>query len=148
MKIATFKSMCSNCHSEVDVPLLSDFSYGEFLYGSVDGKEVRYYGALECPNWKFVDEIMDGRYNYQDRKRQGTTIQKIIWLIADRDNPDVFYTPDIYCPVCRSKIQSIDPNQRTGFQEYRDLSFQKFERMDPNEKRNTIGQLLKGLAMV
>ncbi|HNW51076.1 MAG TPA: hypothetical protein PKH79_08345 [Prolixibacteraceae bacterium] len=147
MKVATFKATCSTstCLSVADVPWLSDFSYGEFLYGSVDGKEIRYYNALDCPTWKFVDEMIGELFNDHKRKRQGVTIQKIIGLIADREDPDVFYTPDIYCPVCHSKIQAIDLNQRTGLQEYRDLTFQKFESMDPTEKRNTIGQLIKSI---
>jgi hypothetical protein len=50
MIVATFKAKCDNmtCQNDIDAPLLSDFSYGDFLYGSIDGKFIKYYCGLNC----------------------------------------------------------------------------------------------------
>jgi len=93
-----------------------------------------------------VDEIIGYFIKDRDRKKQGAIIQKIIGLIADRDDQDLFFTPDIYCPSCHSILKSINPDQRTGLQEYSDLTFNGFERMGHEEKRNLLRRLLKGLA--
>ena len=145
MKVATFKAKCKKltCRLDIDAPLLSDFSYGEFLYGSIDGKLIKYYCGLDCKTWKFVDTIISEIYKDKNRTEQGTIIQKIIGLIADRDNKDIYYTQDIYCPKCQYKIKSINSNIKTGLQEYMDLTFNDFENMNQIDKKSKIHELLR-----
>ncbi|HTJ51408.1 MAG TPA: hypothetical protein VL443_18235 [Cyclobacteriaceae bacterium] len=144
MKVSTFKAKCSTitCKLEFDAPLLSDFNYGDFLYGSIDGKTIKYYCALDCKTWKVVDIIIGEIYSANSSSNRGTVIQKIIGLIADRDDRNIYYTQDIYCPQCQSKIKSIDSNNRTGFQDYLTLTFMDFESMDQPDRKNLIHELL------
>jgi hypothetical protein len=64
-------------------------------------------------------------------------------LLADRDDKDIYYTKDIYCPKCKSKIKSINSNYRVGLKEYKNLTFSNFERLNSTEKKNIIHELLK-----
>ena len=145
MKVATFKAKCNKltCQLDIDVPLLSDFSYGEFLYGSIDGKLIKYYCGLDCPIWKFVDTVISETYKDKKGTEIGAAIQTIIGLIADRDETEIFFTQDIYCPKCKSKIKSINSNIKTGLLEYMDLTFNNFENMNQTDKKNKINELLR-----
>ena len=145
MRVATFKAKCNKltCRLDMDAPLLSDFSYGEFLYGSIDGKLIKYYCGLDCKTWEFVDTFISEIYKDINRTEQGAVIQKNIGLIADRDDMDMYYTQDIYCPKCKSKIKSINSNIKTGLQEYMDLTFNDFESMNKIDKKNKIHELLR-----
>ena len=136
MKIATFNAKCKkiSCQLDIDAPLLSDFSYGTFIYSSIDGKEIKYYYGLDCEVWQFIDEILIEPFGKDHDGEIGTLIQKIIGLVADKQNQDAYFTQAIYCPKCHSKVELIDINNKTGFQEYESLTFNNFLRLTDIEK--------------
>lgn len=47
MEIAFFEAKCKKCGTVFDTPLLSDFSYGEFIARSENGEIVAYLNAIE-----------------------------------------------------------------------------------------------------
>lgn len=143
MQIATFKAKCkkSSCGHDFDVPLLSDFTYGEFIYSSIDGKEFRYYNSLDCETWNFIDKTVSEYLGKKNREEIGTIIQKIIGLVADRQNPDIYFTQDIHCPKCHSKVESVNDNNKTGLKEFEILTFNNFTKLIESEKRKLIFRL-------
>jgi hypothetical protein len=145
MKVATFRAKCpkSTCLLDIDVPLLSDFSYGEFMYGSIDGKSIKYYCGLDCKTWKFVDAVISEISKDEKPTEQGVVIQKIIGCIADRDDKDIYFTQDIYCPECQTKIKATNADVQTGVRDYPDLTFAGFESLNHEDRRNKIQELLK-----
>jgi hypothetical protein len=54
MNIACFKYSCSSCGHNFYAPALSDFSYGEFLFSSRNGK---YYAHLDAIGNPVVNEV-------------------------------------------------------------------------------------------
>jgi lysyl-tRNA synthetase class I len=147
MKIATFRAKCqgSTCRLEFDAPVLSDFSYGEFIYSSVDSEQIRYYCGFGCETWKFIDTIVAGYFEKKNREEMGAVIQRIIGLVADRQNSEAYYTQAIYCPKCHLKVDSIDDNDRTGTQEYEDLTFDSFMRLTELKRKILVDKLLSEL---
>lgn len=145
MKIATFSAKCKNstCKHDFNAPSLSDFSYGEYLYGSIDSKEIRYYCGLGCETWNFIDHLLSKYFDKKKREDIGLMIQKMIGFVADRQNPDVYFTQDIYCPQCQSKVHSIDDNNKTGLHEYAHLTFNGFTNLNEFEKIKLIDKYLK-----
>ncbi len=137
MKIATFRAICKNDHF-FDVPALSDHSYGEFIYFSIDGKEIRYYLTLDCNTWDYIAEKVSDYFDKKNRKEIGPIIQKIIGFVADRQNPDNFFTLYAYCPICHSKAKTIDFENRTGTKEYENLTFNGFSSLTASEKNTLI----------
>ncbi len=145
MKIATFSAKCRNisCKYDFNAPALSDFSYGEYIYGSMDSREIRYYSGLGCETWDLIDRLVSVRLNNKNREKIGSVIQKIVGLVADRQNPDVYFTQDIYCPKCQSKRTSIDENDKMGLQEYESLTFDNFTNLNELEKERLIDRYLR-----
>lgn len=140
MKIATFKAECnsSTCRHDFSAPALSDFSYGAFIYSSIDSKEIRYYCGLNCETWTFIDHTVSRYLDNKDRGEIGRIIQKTIGLVADRQNPGIPFTQDIYCPKCHSKVNAINFDHKTGAKEYEDLTFRRFNSLNALEKKELI----------
>ncbi len=145
MEIATFKAKCKNteCRHDFDAPLLSDFSYGEFLYGTIDGKEVRYYCSLDCEIWDFIDQTVSRYFGKKNREEIGVMIQKTVGFVADRQNTEIYFTQDIYCPQCCSKVRSIDTDDKTGRGNYAHLTFEEFRQLGEWEKEKLIDTCLR-----
>lgn len=141
MELATFKAKCKNtsCGHDFDVPVLSPFSYGEYIYSSVNGKEIRYYSGSDCETWAFVEKTMS---EGESREDSGQLIQKVIGLIADRPHPDAYFTQNYYCPECHSRVSSIDENNKTGSTEYEHLTFSHFSNLTNLEKKKLIFERL------
>jgi hypothetical protein len=144
MRIATFKAKCKKitCRHVFDAPLLSDFSYGEFIYGSIDSKLIRYYCGLDCETWSFIDKVVSEKFSEKNRLEIGAIIQKIIGFVADRQETKIYFTQDIYCPNCQTKVKSIDVNNKTGLEEYNSLTFNDFSKLTEFAKKEMIDRFL------
>ncbi len=144
MNIETFKAKCKNikCRHVFNAPLLSDFSYGEFIYGSIDAKEIRYYCSLNCKVWSFIDKVVSEKFSNIKRLEIGVIIQSIIGFVADRQEPEIYFTQSIYCPKCHSKVKSIDVNNKTGLNDYKSLTFNSFTNLTELEKEELIDNYL------
>lgn len=148
MKLATFEATCRNdaCLHTFDAPLLSDFSYGEFIYSSIDGQLIRHYSSFDCEVWSFIDKMVSERFSTKSRLKAGVIIQKIIGFVSDRQDPAIPFTQDIYCPQCRSKVTSIDDNNRTGVEDYERLTFNSFMSLTQFEKGKLVDGYINRLA--
>lgn len=144
MQLATFLASCknANCLHEFGAPALSDFSYGEYLYGAIDGSAIRYYNGLDCATWDFIDHTLSAHFEKEDRNQIGSIIQKLIGLVADRPSPDIYFTQHIYCPMCKDKVDSIDLDQKVGPQDYPSLSFRGFSQLSSLKKKNRLSMII------
>ncbi|MDO6808737.1 hypothetical protein Q4603_08950 [Zobellia galactanivorans] len=144
MNIATFEANCTQptCGHKFDAPLLSDFSYGEYIYSSNDGMEIKYFCGLKSEAWKLIGEIISEADEKDKTLKIGPTIQRLIGLVADRKNPDSYFTQDIYCPKCRSKVFTIDSDKKTGINDYLTLTFENFMNLPELKRKYLIESLI------
>ena len=143
MKIATFESKCS-CGHQFDLPILSDMSYGEFLYFDFNGDGIKYFCGLNNTTWEFVSRIVDQKA-ITTSPRKGIIIQQIIGFIADKTHLDSEYIQDRICPICKSIVSQININKRNGFLEIEELSFNQFENQNDFQKEQMVSELIKKL---
>ncbi len=140
MNFVTFEAKCRNptCLNKFDAPELSCFSYGEYIYGSIDGLETKYYCGLNCEVWKFIDRIVSESIEESNSGRIGAIIQNTIGLVADRQNSNIYFTQSIYCPKCHSKISAINSNKKTGEKDFESLTFNNFNSLSDLKKKKLI----------
>lgn len=58
MKVSTVKAKCKSCGLQFETPLLSDFSYGEFVYSSQSGLGYKYLYGINNRTWDFVQSVV------------------------------------------------------------------------------------------
>ncbi|SIS73546.1 hypothetical protein SAMN05421766_103704 [Zobellia uliginosa] len=75
---------------------------------------VTYFCGLQNEAWKPIAEIVSEANEKDKTLKTGPTIQRLIGLVADRQNPDSYFTQDIYCPKCRSKVFAINSDKKQG----------------------------------
>lgn len=136
MHIATFQATCQNqnCQHNFEVPQLSDFSYGEHLYHSIDGLDHQYLNSMDHQVWDQVATTVSSIFSTKDQVKIGGTIQKIIGLIADRKAPDTYYSLLERCPKCQSTDLFIDENNKTGSMEVSHLSFHRYTHLSESDR--------------
>jgi hypothetical protein len=142
MKVSTIKVKCRPWGHKFETPVLSDFSYGEFIYSSQDGQSYRHLYALNNKMWDFVSQIIEG-YN-KKLKDEGGVIQAILGRIADKDSTVDFYqNKKIICPTCGRKAWNVYSDDIVGSVEVKEMTFDRFERLTPDEKENEIKLLIE-----
>lgn len=126
MNISFFEAYCKACTQLFSTPLLSDFTYGNFLYYSTNGQTVRYYEALNSPGFKKVEAIVEQKASRSVDQTQGAIICSIIGRLVDNPPKFGYYTADIICPNCGKKAQQANPNKKTGSQEVKPFRFNNY----------------------
>ncbi|HLR24502.1 MAG TPA: hypothetical protein VK112_01460 [Fodinibius sp.] len=145
MNISTFRAYCEACDQSFPTPLLSDFSYGAFLYHSTDGQSVRYFEASGHPIFKQVEVAVEQKYGSAADQTRGTIIHALIGRLADRPSDAVHFTTDIICPNCGEKAQQVDPNKKTGSQEVEPLQFENFRALTALQQEKRIQTILANI---
>jgi len=141
MKVSTVKAKCKSCGNHFETPLLSDFSYGEFIYSNHSGHSYKYLVGLNNKTWNFVQSIVNSDNKTKDK---GEIIQKVMGLIADKDaNADFYQNDKLNCPTCGRDAKILDRDIVTGFIEIGEMTFDRFERLTADEKKKEINLLMK-----
>ncbi len=142
MKVSTVKAKCKSCGQHFDTPLLSDFAYGEFIYSNRSNPRHKYLFGLNNKTWDFVQSIVNVDNNVKS-KDKGEIIQKIMGQIADNDNKsDPYQNSVIICPTCGQEGKIVDRDMLTGFVEIEEMTFDRFDRLNPTEKEREVRQFM------
>lgn len=143
MRIATFNATCEKCKHRFTVPLLSDMSYGEFLYIDKNGLDHKYYCGLDESHWEMIEPIVD-KFDTKHRFDKGDEIRRIIGLIADRPSEtDYYLTGKWICPACNSDSVAVEGTNRIDFVDVEDLLFERFDVLSLVEQECEIENLIK-----
>ncbi len=141
-----YSARCLLCLKKFSVPKLSDFSFGEYLYHTKDGKIYANFSAFdELDISSFVEEKIDqntvGRLVNEIQKNLK---QKVIGKIADRPQQEIdFETGNYICPRCGSKLVKVNENKRLKAERLPKLSFEEFKKLDKESKDNFIQRKLE-----
>ena len=141
VKVSTIRVKCRPWGHQFEFPILSDSSYGEFIYSNQNGKSYTYFNGINNNAWDFVQETIS--FNGKRIKDYGKTIQKIIGLIADKKEPtETFQNERIICPVCGRNAWHVYRDNVVGFIELEEMSFKRFEQLNLNERKREIEELI------
>lgn len=142
MKVSIVKAKCRPWGHKFETPLLSDFSYGQIIYSSKDGKSFRYLEAINNGTWNFVQKTVSN--NNKKIKDEGETIQTILGLIADKyPNTDFYQNQKIICPTCGRNAWHVFRDDIAGFVDVKEMTFDRFERLTADDKKREIDLLIK-----
>ncbi len=142
MKVSTIKVKCRLWGHVFEYPLLSDFSYGQFIYSSQNGQSYRYLFGLNNKTWDFVSKIVKGDINKV--KNEGEVIQAILGRISDKDSTTEYYQNNkIICQTCGRKAWHVYRNNILGYVEVKEMTFDRFERLTLDEKENEVKLLIE-----
>ena len=100
MRVSILKAKCKSCEHHFETPLLSDVSYGEFVYSSLSGQRYKYLFGINNKTWDFVQSVVTVDMEVKT-KDKGEIIQRVMGLIADIDTKTDFYQNEkLICPSC------------------------------------------------
>ncbi len=141
MRISIVRAKCKLWGHRFEVPLLSDFSYGDFIYSSQDGKKHRFFESLNNKTWNFVEKIVSDDYRYSNHS--GDIIQMIIGRVADKDQSVKFFqNRKTICPECGENVCHVFINDIVGFVEVEEMTFHSFEKLSTKEKAKEVKSIL------
>lgn len=140
-----FKNTCPSCLSDVGIPLLGDFAYGEFIYQTADGLNFAYVSAITEPAWERVKSILRKHCGMKlDKNNTDIRIyQNILIRCADTLNERPFTTDFPLCPKCGSKITSYSDNTILFDKHIEDATWQTFMQLPQDKQVAAVIELLK-----
>jgi len=122
-------------------PWLSDFSYGEFVFHSWDGKQHVYSNGIEDPAWDNIKFYFDAlaENNPKDAQRS----KRFQWIVTEciDTGESVKWTQDIICPHCLKRPLHYGPGAQYFDQEIPIASFSAFMLLEEQAKRQRIAEL-------
>lgn len=128
--VSNFKNFCYRCFHRIDIPLLSDFSYGEVLFQTDDGQDFYIAELTKNPTFDFITSILI----HQKLKVKQADPQKILALLADKPNGKSFTINYPICPICKRKKRGFNDNVKTTEREVGFASWTYFESLtQPNK---------------
>jgi hypothetical protein len=144
MKVSFFEVKCNKCGASFDTPLLSDFSYGEFIARSENGAFVAYLNAIEEPSVKEIKVLFDKifkihGFNINERYCFHFVIEKCSDKIYGQEmkldiNPS--------CPDCGSNCCDYNNLRMVCIRDVRELSFNSYSILNDDEKKSIIEEYI------
>ena len=142
MEIACFEAVCNNCGMVFSNPLLSDFSYGEFIARSDNGIDFAYLNVFDEPAIAEIEKILSAMSSYNGlKKNQTSCFHYVLGKCSDFINGksfDIGVSP--ICPNCHSIEVVYDNIKRMGTMIIPRLTFKSFLSLSQIEKQ----QMIKG----
>lgn len=140
MKITFFEAKCNECGLLFDTPLLSDFSYGDFIATSENGAFVAYLNALEEPSVEEIRLLFDKLF-----KRYGLKLNEIscfhfvVGKCSDMiEGQEMRIDIGPICPDCGSKSINYNNLRVVRTRNVENLSFTSFIGLSDDEKNSLI----------
>ncbi|MBU0764586.1 MAG: hypothetical protein KJ607_07110 [Bacteroidetes bacterium] len=139
-----YAARCLICLKKFAVPKLSEFSFGEFLYSSKDGKLFANYSVYDELD---ISEMIDDKINQNTIGKRINEIKKtelkykLIGKIADMpDDMDGYITGKYVCPRCGSKIVFLNDKKKIKAERLPRLQFRQFKSLTEKEREELIQQ--------
>ena len=76
--VYNFRNTCYRCFNDIEYPLLGDFSYGELLFQTIDGKDFYYVALIDNETFAFVCQYLKDNTQQKIKKLDP---QKILALL-------------------------------------------------------------------
>lgn len=136
-----YSARCLICLKKFQVPKLSDFRFGEYLFSTIDGKEYANYSVTEELD---ISELIDDKLKQNTLGKNLNEIQKnrlkyrLIGKISDQSESKEFIEGKYVCPRCGSKVVHLNEKQRIRAERIPKLNFEKFKSLSKQERDDLI----------
>ena len=140
--VYNFRNTCQNCCNDIQFPLLGNFSEGEIIFQTKDGKD--FYIAVLIGN-KTLDFVKNFLKQNKELLDKETESQKVLALLADKINNKEFTTYYPICPICKAQLRMYGDILRTNKIEIGYAAWTEFESLPESEKIERIKKAVYSL---
>lgn len=140
--VYNFKNTCQKCFNDIEFPLLGDFSYGEMILQTKDGKDFYLAELIDNKTFNFILEHLKCDRELITEKGDP---QKVLTLVADKPDGKEFSADYPICPFCKNKQNHYSDNIRTNTRELPFATWSEFHRLTESEKIEQIRKASKAL---
>lgn len=132
-QISYFSAKCGDCKRPFKRPALGSFSYGEYVFNTVDGKNHVLASAFDPFPEKLKDLIP---------KNKPELFWRLLAMLADPLN-EANFTSTIVCPNCRSTNIEIVKGEYIEESEINEVSFLNASKLSGSELLSLVSTLVK-----
>ena len=131
-----FLNTCQNCANDIEIPLLGDFSYGEIILQTSDGKDFLVAVLIDNDTFGHIDQaiVKSGKKNIDS--------QKILSKLADPFNGKTFTDSYPICPKCCSKLRHYNDDNKTTRHIINYATWNNFEALTVDRKAEKLSELI------
>jgi len=126
-----FKNTCYRCFSIVEIPLLSDFSYGDLLFQTRDGQDFYYANLIDNLTFDLILNILGTNKDLQKNKIDA---QQVLALLMDNPSGKEVFAGYLICPNCKRKQRHFNDNVRASLIEIPLATWHDFESLTEDDK--------------
>jgi hypothetical protein len=144
MKVARFEAKCKDCSNIFLIPLLSDFSYGEFIAKGQFGKGFVYLNSFEEKAWTVIDEIIKSLRSKDKNKEyeESGYFQKVVGKCIDKTDEEEFsIVSGPICPKCLSHKIDYDDREIIDFHEIPEATFNVLMNLKEEERKKFVEKI-------
>lgn len=146
MEISTFRANCNACSETFAVPLLSDFSYGEFIARAQDGRTHGYLNSVEEPGWDSVEHALNIVKIQTPDLSDFDSTKCFQWLVGkcmdSINGQELSIVSRPVCPACASSEISYSDADLVGYESVPSVTFSTFMGLDEPKRISLVSRLL------
>ena len=131
-----FQNTCNNCYNNIEIPLLGDFSYGELIFQTLDGKDFLIADLIDNKTFSKIEKITNESRNNQIGS------QKILTKLADPFKGKAYSETFPICPICRKELRRYNDNKKTTRHIINYVSWSEFENLSIEKQNKRIEELI------
>lgn len=141
----SFRNTCPHCTASVEIPVLSDFSYGEIILQTKDGRDFCIAKLIGNSAYDFITHFLE---RSSDTKSHSIEAQQILAQVADQLNGKELTAEYPLCPNCQGKINRLSTEEQGEKMVLPETTWHVFEELSEPEKIQRIKDVIKSMRIV
>ena len=141
-KVQFFNASCQACGQIFSMPLLSDFSYGEFIFHGERDHVFSFLSAFEEAAWDDIENRLRqaGLLADSPSRQQVQLMHRVIAAAADMISGQRL-VPFPVCPSCGSSSVTYGDSEPQGIREIPGVTFNQYQMLSTTERSRRVEQL-------
>ena len=140
-QVRMFEVECRHCRRGFPIPLLNDFTYGEFILHGERGGVFGYLSAFTCPLFKDIHSRLLTIAGCQEfTSAESARFREILACCADELDGQPLGLPSV-CPFCRSQNLNYHDRRPLNDDLIRVVTFIGFESLSDKAKMEKLSDL-------
>jgi hypothetical protein len=141
-KVQFFSAKCQACGHRFSMPVLSDFSYGEFIFHGERQRVFGFLSAHEEPAWEDIDARLRRAALLGDSpsRPEINRLHRVIAAAADSIAGQRL-VPLPVCPSCGARSVAYGDSDPQGIHEIPSVTFQQYQSLSDSERSERVEQL-------